>query len=102
MPSKLELLQKLSTGEKLLPEQRTDLTNQSGNIFRELKGRHDQTMQSFVDLAKRFNLEEADIVIKKGTVPEYITTENRTDGSKPEVKFADMSDDEFLEALNAE
>ena len=95
-------IQKLSTGEKLLPEQRTDLTNQSGNIFRELKGRHDQTMQSFVDLAKRFNLEEADIVIKKGTVPEYITTENRTDGSKPEVKFADMSDDEFLEALNAE
>lgn len=61
-------LQKLESGKKLLPEQRTDFLSQSTNIFDELKGRQQVTRQSYIDLAKRYGLEEADIIIKSGEV----------------------------------
>jgi len=59
-------IQKLSTGQKLLPEQRADFLTQSGNIFEELEERHNTTIDNFVNLAKRFGLEREDIIVEKG------------------------------------
>lgn len=61
-------IQKLSTGQKLLPDQRTDFLSQSSNIFKELKGRHSQTIDNYVSLGERFGLERGDIVVERGSV----------------------------------
>lgn len=63
-------IQKLSTGQKLLPEQRQDFLSQAKNLFEEKKGRHEQTIQGFVDLGKRFGLDREDIIVEKGKIQE--------------------------------
>lgn len=71
-------IQKLSTGQKLLPEQRADFISQAGSIFTELEGRHGQTVESFINLANRFGLEREDVIVEKGRIepePQPETTE---------------------------
>ncbi len=57
---------KLISGERLTTRQRRGFRKEAKNQFDSAKRRNDKTIDSFVNLGKRFGLEKEDIIIEKG------------------------------------
>lgn len=62
----IQLATKVDTGEILSPPQRQDFLNQANKIFKASKRRNDRTVESFVKIAARNNIDREDVVVERG------------------------------------
>jgi len=62
----IQLAEKVDSGEILSKNQRKDFTNQAEKLFKASKKRNDQTVESFVKLANRNDIDREDVVIERG------------------------------------
>jgi hypothetical protein len=63
------LFNRVSTGERLSPPQRTDFLSQAQGIFEASKGRADNIINEYVSLGERYGLTRDDVVIERGAAP---------------------------------
>jgi len=62
----IQLAAKVDSGEILSKDQRKDFINQADKIFKASKKRNKQTVESFVKLANRNDIDREDVVIARG------------------------------------
>jgi len=62
----VQLAAKVDSGEILSKNQRQDFINQADKIFKASKARNDRTVESFVKIAERNNIDREDVVVERG------------------------------------